>query len=81
MRCLRELSLDSEDPLSIGIRLFESNACALVEDSLGLKTLVLVIVVESHAVPKRLDLALTEGIEDLLTRRAFIFSRETTQMG
>ena len=66
----------SEDPLRLCVDLLESGGGALVKDGLGWQALIFIVVVCIHAVSELFHLILAELVEDGLTGRALILSRE-----
>ena len=66
----------SEDPLRLCVDLLESVGGALVKDGLGRQALIFIVVVCIHAVSELFHLILAPLVEDGLTGRALILSRE-----
>ena len=66
----------SEDQVGIGVDLLESDAGALVEDTLGGQALIFIVVVCVHAGPEVVHLVLAESLDDGLARRALVLPRE-----
>ena len=80
-RTLEESEERSVDPLvgSGGVHHLEGLTGALVEDSFGIKALVLVVTIGNHALSELAKLVRALFLQDVLTGGALIFSGEATQ--
>ena len=81
-RTLEKSKERSVDPL-VGtgcVHHLEGLTSALVEDSLGIEALVLVVTIGNHALSELAKLVRALFLQDVLTRGAFIFSGEATQV-
>ena len=77
----QETKIRSVDPFSwtSGVDLLEGKTCTGIQDCLWLEALVLIVTVGNHAGLESLEVNLAELLEDILTRRVFVFSCETRQ--
>jgi len=56
----------SEEPLGLGVDLYEGGCGALVKDALGGQALIFIVVVCVHAVSELFHIILTELVKDSL---------------
>ena len=72
----------SENPVSGSgsVDICESFGSFFVKETLGFEALVLIETIGSHAGLESVELTLAESLKDGLTRRTFIFTRESVEI-